>query len=834
MKKFISFFLVAVMLFGCMDVFAEEKVNKERLSMDEITFGEPVNYGNVLFNTNLVRGCSTIQDGEPIGLTVVPGAPSLLNIVNLNRMELIEAIELPQTTSTAWHMTTDSFGNVWFGSYTKCRLFKYSPADKKLYDCGRILSEGAMVGITVDDEDNIWMGTMPSAKIVKYDVKGEKFIDMGSMTSEDQYTIGVSWYDGKLYFQHNTSKALYVYDTKTGEKSEIPFDDPSYGGSSKLQIVGDFLIMNGNPMKIFDLKNQVWYDSVSGTKGEYVTPLYGDIFYFMKDGYAHSYNIRTKEMIKLEGLPYGSYFRGAGVLFEVDDLEMPGLNYFNIQYSGRIQVWNFETQKMKDVNGLLQGVASETRSYGFGPDGRFYDTEYMGTKAAAVDLKTGKVEFFHMAQPESFTTLGDKMYFGNYEGAELYILDTTKPYFQVSDPQNPENNPRIWGFMGEEQSRPFVSLATEDKVVFGSVPGYGEFGGAISIYDPETDTVDSYRHLVKDQMPVSLAYKDGLLYAGTSVSGGLGILPEETDAKVFIFDMEKREVVKCVDMKIPGVTADIKGVEGISIAPDNTLVGYGRGYLYKMDMETLELIDYRVWGDVNYGNGQQIWKPYSVIYDKSGYAFMSFDGKLAIVDYETLDYKITDADMSYLAVMGEDGNIYQKGDGYKNTMLPVVRGEDYSYKFLGKILFKPGYNNAVVGGEVKKIDENPQVAPYRLNSRIMIPLRFLAENLGFSVTYDEMEKSAIAYNSDTKIILKAGSRDVYINGEYKKLVAPPEIRNDRLFVHSRTFAEIFGKAVYWDESDLVVINADGSEFDASKDKDVIKYAEDYLKGGSND
>ena len=94
---------------------------------------------------------------------------------------------------------------------------------------------------------------------------------------------------------------------------------------------------------------------------------------------------------------------------------------------------------------MLKGVPSETRDFCFGPDGRFYVGEYMGTKAAAVDLKTREIELFHMAQPEGITVLGDKMYFGNYTQAELYILDTTKPYYPVSKPNDPNNNPRIWG-----------------------------------------------------------------------------------------------------------------------------------------------------------------------------------------------------------------------------------------------------------------------------------------------------------------------------------------------------------------------------------------------------
>lgn len=832
LKKVIAIFLAAILMTGVVCVSAEEK-----MSMDDIKFGEPINYGNVLYAANLVRGTAAMQDGRPIGLTVVPGTPTMLNIVDLNTMTRIEAIEVPNTHSACWFIDVNKYGDVYFGSYLHCHFYKYSPTEKKLYDLGSVVGESAVASLTFDEEGNPYIGTYPNAKIVKYDINAQQYIDLGKMSSTDQYLYGLSYYKGKLYYQHDENHALYCYDINTKKKSEIPFDNPSYGGANRMMVRGDKLFIMGSPMKVYDLEKEEWVDSVPGVKGQFVTPLYedGKTLYMFKDGYAHSYNIETKEVVKLENLPYSSWMRGGGILFELDDPEFAGLNYFNIQYNGRVQVWNFQNQKVKDVSGLLTGVPTETRSYGFGADGRFYVGEYMGTQAGALNLETREIETFHMAQPESFTILGDKMYFGNYTGAELYILDTTKPYDKIADKSNPENNPRIWGNMGEHQDRPFVSLATEDKVVFGSVPTYGEFGGAISIYDPETDKVDSYRHLVKDQMPISMAYKDGLLYVGTSVSGGLGKLPTETQAKVFIFDMEKREVIKCVDMLIPGVTSPIKGVEGISIAPDNTLVGYGRGYLYKMDMETLELLDYKVWGKTNYGNGGQIWKPYTIIYDESGYAFMSFDGKLAIIDYETLDYKLTDQKLGSLAVQGPDGNIYQQSAKYTFEMVPVIRGNDYSYKYLGKVVFKPGNSNSSVNGKVVKIDPNDEnVSPYTKNDRMMVPLRFLAESLGYKVTFNEFEGAAIIYNDDTKIKIKEGAREYTINGESKKLVVVPEITNDRLFVHSRTFAEMFGKQVYWDESDVVVINIDGSKFDPVKDAEVITYVEQYLGGMANE
>ena len=307
-------------------------------------------------------------------------------------------------------------------------------------------------------------------------------------------------------------------------------------------------------------------------KGQYVTPLLDGKFYFLDSGYVNCYDMASGTVEVFSDMPYGSYLRGNG-FFELKDPEMPGMNYINIQYNGQIQLWNFQTHKIKIYTDFLKGVASETRDYEFGPDGRLYVGEYMGTKAAALDLKTREIEYFHMAQPEGICAIGDKMYFGNYTDAILYILDTTKKYYRISAPDDPENNPRIWGSVGVDQDRPFCLVNAGGKLAMSSVPGYGKFGGTLSIFDPETDKVTFSKVIVPDQMIVSMAYKDGKLYCGTSVSGGLGIAPKETDAKIFVFNMETEEVEKITDLKIPGYNSPIKGVEGISIAPDNTIVG---------------------------------------------------------------------------------------------------------------------------------------------------------------------------------------------------------------------------------------------------------------------
>ncbi len=682
MKKVVLAMLVLMLIFNTVAAYASANYT--------LGFGEPISCGNVLESTNCVKIATTYINDVPVGLVVVPGNPTILNVVDLNTMKLVDYFEVPNSTSASWMNEMHPNGDVYFGSYTNARLYRFSPKRGYVEDLGRVLSEGAVISMCFD-EDAVYMGTYPNAKIVKYTISTGTMTQIADVSNTDQYVDALEYDNGKLYYQTmNNNEGLYVYDIESSKTEVIPFPENSITGAGGIFKRENYLVLLGEKLLLYDLEKKQWHKSIgTNVMGQYVTPVKDGAFYYLDNGYAYKYDFASDSTSRLN-MKYGSYMRGGGFV-ELDDSEMPGLSYINIAYSGNIQVWNFESQKVKSYSNILKGTASETRAFAFGPDKRLYVGEYMGTKAAALDIDTGEIELFHMSQPEGICSLGNKMYFGTYTAAILYILDTEKEYYRTYDKNNPECNPRIWGETGEAQDRPFCMIAAGDKVVQGSIPDYGELGGALSIYDPVTDKMDVYRNLCPNQSPISLAYHDGKVYIGTSVSGGLGIYPSETAAKVMVFDMETREITKSVDMKIPGISADIKGVEGLSVAPDNTLVGYGRGYMFKMDMDTLELVDYKIYGTTNYGNGMQIWKSYNILYDDIiDKAYISIDGKLTILDYKTLEYEITDVDMPTNAIMGPDKNIYYIGNGYKVMKLPVTREYNYDIKIEGEPLNQDG------------------------------------------------------------------------------------------------------------------------------------------------
>jgi outer membrane protein assembly factor BamB len=104
-----------------------------------------------------------------------------------------------------------------------------------------------------------------------------------------------------------------------------------------------------------------------------------------------------------------------------------------------------------------------------------------------------------------------------------------------------------FGGVGDGHLRPRAMIYGPGGLIFvGSEPPYGELGGAIGVWDPKLNrTIENYRHLIKNQSIVSLAWepKSGLIFGGSGNYGGGGTRAVEKEALFFAFDPRKREKV---------------------------------------------------------------------------------------------------------------------------------------------------------------------------------------------------------------------------------------------------------------------------------------------------
>ena len=87
------------------------------------------------------------------------------------------------------------------------------------------------------------------------------------------------------------------------------------------------------------------------------------------------------------------------------------------------------------------------------------------------------------------------------------------------------------------------------------------------------------------------------------------------------------------------------------------------------------------------------------------------------------------------------------------------------------------------------------VYPYIKNSRTYVPIRFIAQELGYDVKWDAANKKVVMKNGNTNVELTIGSNKMKVNGKVLTLDAPAEIKDERTFVPLRAIAESFGEKV---------------------------------------
>ena len=123
--------------------------------------------------------------------------------------------------------------------------------------------------------------------------------------------------------------------------------------------------------------------------------------------------------------------------------------------------------------------------------------------------------------------------------------------------------------------------------------------------------------------------------------------------------------------------------------------------------------------------------------------------------------------------------------------LDTVMGKSATGVTLQMTLGKTAYT---LNGAAKTMD----VAPIVANSRTMLPVRYVAEALGASIAWDGATSTATLTTADTEIKITVGAATATVNGQAVTLAAPAFIENSRTYMPVRFVAETLGATVTWD------------------------------------
>lgn len=619
-------------------------------------FSEPINLGSPIESIAIYDSTYGKEDGRDVMYTTVTGNPAIFQVIDLETKELLRKFPLEGSESSWSHITVPN-GNVYIGGNGK--LYEYSPHTKEVKNLGGI-GESVVYGLSHDEDGRVYFGSYPNAKAGSYDPKTGEMRDYGSVAPDQSYSRSTAYHNGYLYLGIGIDGYLVKLDVETGEYEKIELPSHVVEGSSniwQLDTAGKYIVAGigggNNALLFYDTVEHKWsekyYTNNKGLRLIKGKPGTTDTAYFLQGTRLQEINLDTLD-IQDTGVVFGTFIRNTSWVEVADDPDLPGLSLVTIQFGGGVTFMNLETKKVKTVSDYpIAGNPIPIQTLEKGPDGNLYVSGYPGGVAAKFNPETSVSTMFSLGQAEGMAALGDKMYMGVYSGAHIFELDVTA-----------NTNPKQI-FTIPNQDRPFVMTPADDTLFIGTIPNYGQLGGSLTVLRPNSELEPAvYENVVHNQSIAGLAVRDGKLYGSTTVAGGLGIAPTETEAKIFVWDIDSGEKTMEFVPEIPGATVQPKMISGMKLGPDGLLWAAADGSIFAMDPDTLEIVkSANIYPEVkNYG----MWRPVHIRWGADGLMYTTLAGKLTVIDPISLDFETLSS--TQLMTIGNDGNIYYTSGPY--------------------------------------------------------------------------------------------------------------------------------------------------------------------------
>lgn len=113
------------------------------------------------------------------------------------------------------------------------------------------------------------------------------------------------------------------------------------------------------------------------------------------------------------------------------------------------------------------------------------------------------------------------------------------------------------------------------------------------------------------------------------------------------------------------------------------------------------------------------------------------------------------------------------------------------------------HNRVTVYLDEFEIFEEDDAKPEFQNNRTMVPIRGIAELLGADVSWETTTNEAVLTRAGVTIVLPIGGSTAQVNGQAVELDAPSYVSQNRTMVPLRFVSETFGQSVSWDSETRV-------------------------------
>ncbi len=391
-------------------------------------------------------------------------------------------------------------------------VFDPTHPEKAIEIVGRpAASESYLWMYTIGVDKKLYACTFPGAKIVSYDPATGEMADHGAMDPTQKYTRNiVTGPDGMIYVGVGYGRANVVrFNPETGEHLAILPEQ--YRNHEKQTFASVQLGVDG----------QVYISSSTMVPDESGN-LVPKAAILVPEGDGVREVTERPEIVAYTTLKDGR---------RVSDVGIDG-TYTLVSPDGTSKTYQF----------TYEGAGSGIFMVDNGPLGRIYGGTAMPNELFYHDPASGALE-----NPGNATETGGEIYSMLDHHGTLYLCAYPGSFLSKWDPtqawdygRKATNNPRGFGPLGPGHLRPRAMIhGPDEKIYIGSYPEYGRLGGSLGVWDPAEDKLlENHPQLIENQSIVALVYDptSGLVFGGSSIAGGGGSTPTETEAKFFAFD----------------------------------------------------------------------------------------------------------------------------------------------------------------------------------------------------------------------------------------------------------------------------------------------------------
>ena len=115
-----------------------------------------------------------------------------------------------------------------------------------------------------------------------------------------------------------------------------------------------------------------------------------------------------------------------------------------------------------------------------------------------------------------------------------------------------------------------------------------------------------------------------------------------------------------------------------------------------------------------------------------------------------------------------------------------------------------GAQRSIVKVQVNGQELTFDTPPRMISDRTFVPIRALFEEMGAEVNWDEETKTATVTQNDQTITFQMDNTAATVNGEEKEMDVPARMINDRIMIPLRFLSENLGYQVDWDDENYLV------------------------------